>query len=222
MRGSDPHGGQGVAAFGRRPEEASAAVILVHGRGATAESMLGLAQPLGHADEVAFLAPQAAGHSWYPYSFLAPLDKNEPHLSSALGVLERLVAGLEQRGVARERIVLAGFSQGACLASEYAARHARRWGGVAAFTGGLLGPEGTPREYQGDFAGTPVYLGSGDPDPHVPWKRVEESAAVFQRLGAEVTARRFPGMPHTVNDEEVGWLRDLLAGLTGPERQQGA
>lgn len=220
MSADHPHGGRRVATFGARPEEAPAAVVLLHGRGATAESILELARHAGHPD-LAWLAPQAADRTWYPRSFLAPLDANQPHLDSALRVLDRLTAELADRGVPAERTVLAGFSQGACLASEYVARHPRRWGGLAAFTGGVLGPPGEPRrparETAGDgpwdMAATPVFLGSGDPDPHVPWSRVEETAELFREMAAEVTLRRYPGMPHTVNREELDWLRGLLDGL---------
>lgn len=212
--GADPHAGQRVAAFGVRPEEAPAAVILVHGRGATAESILELARHLGHPD-LAWLAPQAADHTWYPYPFLAPVERNQPHLDSALGRLEALTGELVARGVAAERTVLAGFSQGACLVSEFAARHPRRWGAVAAFTGGFIGSpeEDRPAPPAGSLDGTPVLLGAGDPDPHVPWWRVEETAGLLEGLGAAVTLRRYPGLGHTVNDEELTWLRERLDGL---------
>lgn len=214
MSGEHPHGGQRVATFGSRPEAAPVAVVLLHGRGASAGSILDLARHLGHPD-LAWLAPQAAGNSWYPKSFLAPLDDNQPHLGSALLVLERLTGELAQRGVPAQRTVLAGFSQGACLASELVARHPRRWGGLAAFTGGVLGPLGEPRTFPGDLAGTPVFFGAGDPDPHVPWRRVEETAEHFRGMGAEVTLRRYPGLPHTVNRDELDWLQELLGRLTG-------
>lgn len=215
----DVHAGGRVAAFGARPESARAAVILLHGRGATAESILTLAHHLGHPDDVAYLAPQAVGNSWYLLSFLAPLEANEPYLSSALGRLGGLADELAARGVPAARTVLAGFSQGACLVSETAARRGGRWGGVAAFTGGVLGPADTPRDYAGRHGavamdGTPVFLGAGDPDPHVPWARVEETAAVFRALGAAVTLRRYPGLGHTVNDEEMAWLRGRLDALS--------
>lgn len=218
---SGPHRGRRVAQAGARPEAARAAVVLVHGRGASAESILSLVPHLGHADDVAWLAPQAAGSTWYPRSFLAALGDNQPHLDSALALLHRLETELEERGVPAERTVLAGFSQGACLVSEHAARRPRRRGAVAAFTGGLLGP-GDPAERLGvgesgeTLGGTPVFLGAGDPDPHVPWQRVEETAKVFRSLGAEVTLRRYPGLGHTVNDEEIAWLRRRLDELADP------
>lgn len=194
--------------------EATAAVILVHGRGATAESMLPLADAFGR-DDVACLAPQAAGRTWYPQSFLAPIEANEPHLSSALALLAALFARLDADGFPADQVGLVGFSQGACLSSEFIARNPRRYGFVAALTGGLIGPEETPRDYAGSLDGTPVFLGSSDVDPHVPLQRVHETAAVLKRLGAEVDARVYPGMAHTVNEDEVEAVKDLLNGLVG-------
>lgn len=220
--GSHPHGSMPVAAFGAAPEEARAAVVLLHGRGASAESILELARhlvsgaqqdadtPERGLDDVAWLAPQAAGNTWYPRSFLAPREENQPFLASALRRVEEVTDALVDRGVPAERTVLAGFSQGACLAVESAARRARRWGGVAAFTGGLIGEEVARDRYEGRFEGTPALLAAGDPDPHVPWERMEETARVYESLGAEVTLRRFPGMGHTVNEEELAWLRRCL------------
>ena len=210
----DVHWGGPVAACGAAPEEARAAVVLVHGRGATADGMLDLARVLDRP-EIAWLAPQAAGGAWYPQSFLAPLEANEPGLSSGIARLHGMVEGLSARGVPPERTVLLGFSQGACLALETAARHPRRYGGVVALTGGLIGPPGTPREHTGSLAGTPAFLGAGDPDPHVPWWRVEESAAALGDLGAQVTFRRYPGLGHTISDDELEEARrivDLAAG----------
>jgi predicted esterase len=206
-----PHGGGRVATSGRPLAEASGAVVLVHGRGASAEDILTLAAELDRPD-LANLAPQAAGGTWYPQSFLAPLAANEPGLSSALAVLAALVARVEAAGIPAARLVLAGFSQGACLALEFAARHPRRYAAVAGLTGGLIGPAGTPRDYAGSLAGTPVLLAAGDPDPHVPWARVEETARVLGGLGARVDLRRYPGLPHTVNGEEIAALRALLPG----------
>lgn len=216
-----PHGGQRVAAAGRPPSGAAGAVVLVHGRGASAEDILSLAAELDRPD-LAVLAPQAAGGTWYPRSFLAPLADNEPGLSSALAVLGGLIDDLAAEGIAAERIVLAGFSQGACLALEFAARNPRRYGGVAGLTGGLIGPEGTPREYPGSLAGTPVFLGAGDPDPHVPWARVEETARVLGGMGARVTLRRYPGKPHSVNRDEIEALRAMLAEAVPPAGAVGA
>ena len=205
-----PHAGQPVRTSGVPAEEATAALVLLHGRGASAESILTLTDELGDLSGFAYAAPQAAGHTWYPYSFLAPLEQNEPWLSSALEAVGAVVSGLEEAGLDASRIVLLGFSQGACLALEFAARHARRYGGVVAFSGGLIGPDGTPRDYAGDLGGTPVFLGCSDVDPHIPAGRVHESADVLERLGADVTKRIYPGMGHTVNDDELAWARALL------------
>lgn len=211
---TSPHRGQPVLAAGRPLEEAEAAMIMVHGRGAGAEDILSLAGELGRP-ELAYLAPQAAGYTWYPYSFMAPIEQNEPGLSSGLEVLGDLVRHLEDHGIPPERTVLLGFSQGACLSLEYAARNARRYGGVVALSGGLIGPPGTPRDYAGSFEGTPVFLGCSDRDPHIPKARVDESAEVFRRRGAEVTERIYPAMGHTVNEDELSFVRDLVRSLVG-------
>ncbi len=203
------HEGQSVLTGGAAPEEAKAAAILLHGRGATAQDIMSLAAELGR-DDVAYLAPQARGGSWYPLSFLAPIDANEPGLSSALRVLGRLCDRVAKADIPPERTLLLGFSQGACLTLEFAARNARRYGGIVALTGGLIGPPGAPRDYPGEFQGTPVLLGSSIPDPHVPWERVEETARVFERCGATVDLRGYPGMPHTVNGEELELARAML------------
>jgi predicted esterase len=210
---TDPHAGQPLLRTGPPPAEAAAAAIFVHGRGGSARDILTLADELDLPD-LACVAPQAAGSTWYPYSFLAPIERNEPGLSSALSVVAGLVRELESEGIPPTRVLIAGFSQGACLAAEFAARHAGRFGGIAVLTGGLIGPDATPRDYEGDFDGTPVFLGSSDPDPHVPWSRVEETAAVFEGLGASVDLRRYPGMGHTVNEEELEAVRGLAAALS--------
>lgn len=209
------HQGQPAAVAGRPLSEAEAAMVLVHGRGATAESILTLADELGRP-ELAYVAPQAAGYTWYPYSFMAPMERNEPYLSSALETLEDLLAKLAAEGIPAERTILLGFSQGACLSLEYAARHAQRYAGVVALSGGLIGPPGTPRDYSGSLGGTPVFLGCSDRDPHIPADRVRESAEIFRRMGARVTERIYPGLGHTVNEDELSWVRDLLAGLVRP------
>jgi predicted esterase len=184
-------------------------VILLHGRGGRAEDILGLVPEL-RLDAASFLAPQAAGNTWYPYSFLSPTERNEPHLSSALHLLETLLEGLGRDGVAPGRLAWLGFSQGACLALEFAARHARRYAGIAALSGGLIGPPGTAREYPGSFEGTPVFLGCSDTDPHIPVERVRESSGVFRRMGAVVDERIYPGMGHTITDEEIEAVRGML------------
>lgn len=197
-----PHYGQQIYAVGKSLTEAKAAMILIHGRGATALSILELANELHHPD-FAYLAPQAAGNSWYPYTFLSPLAQNEPELSSALQTIGDLVRQIALAGIPEERIVLAGFSQGACLASEFAARHARRYGGVLAFSGGLIGPPGTLRDYSGTLADTPVFLGCSDVDSHIPLARVEETATILADLGAAVNKQIFSGMGHTIVREEI-------------------
>jgi len=193
-----------------------AAIILLHGRGGSAEDILGLREELGFPD-VAYLAPEAKGGAWYPYSFLAPLERNEPWLTQALSQVSETVEGALRQGIARDKIVIAGFSQGACLASEFIARHATRYGGLIAFTGGLIGPPGTEFRYPGSLAGTPAFLGAGDPDPHVPWQRVQDSAAVLENMGAEVTLKRYPGMPHTIDHEELAEAKELIARMLRAE-----
>jgi predicted esterase len=185
-------------------------MVLLHGRGGSAEDILELGSAL-HLQNVAYLAPQAAGHTWYPLSFLAPRNTNEPYLSSALAKVESVVQSLQEAGFGRERIVVGGFSQGACLATEFVASHPARYGGLVAFTGGLIGPPGSLQSSpNGELTGTPALLCSGDPDPHVPWTRVEESAAILSGMGATVTTKRYPGRPHTVTQEELELARNLL------------
>jgi predicted esterase len=184
-------------------------VILVHGRGGSAEDILGLAEEFAVGD-VAYAAPQAAGNTWYPHSFLAPLRLNEPGITSGLRVLSDLVGVLHGHGVATDRIGLVGFSQGACLALEFAARHARPYAAVVGLSGGLIGPPGTPRDYTGSLQGTPVLLGCSDVDPHIPLERVRESTEVLRRLGAAVDERIYPRMGHTVNRDELHAVHALL------------
>lgn len=197
---------------GAAPGEARAAVLLLHGRGGSPEDILGLARSLWKPG-VSYLAPAAAGHTWYPQSFLAPLAANEPWLSSALARVEELVGELAAEGLPPERQLICGFSQGACLTLEHAARQPRRYGGVVAFTGGLIGPPGTLRDYPGSLAGTPVFLGAGDPDPHVPWSRVEESAAALSRMGADVRVARYPGLGHAIDEDELAHAREILGAI---------
>jgi len=184
-------------------------MIMVHGRGGSADDILGLASELP-APGFAFLAPQAAGHTWYPNRFLAPIESNEPGFSSALSVLADIEAGVLEAGVPPEAVFLLGFSQGACLVLEYAARNARRFGGVIGLSGGLIGPEGTPRDYPGSFLGTPVFMGCSDMDPHIPKERFQQSAEVLRGLGANVTARLYPNMGHTVNEDEIDAVRSMM------------
>ena len=205
----DPHADQPVIWRGLDPAIARLVVVLVHGRGASAESIFTLADQFEVAD-VAYVAPEAADRTWYPYSFLAPVEQNEPKLSSALHVLEGVMGDVMGRGIPSNRIALVGFSQGACLALEFAARHAQRYAAIAGLSGGLIGPPGTARDYAGTLAQTPLFLGCSDVDAHVPVERVHESAAVFSRLGAVVDERIYPGMGHTVNRDELDAVRALL------------
>lgn len=214
---ADPHRDQPVTERGHRLEGAAGAVILLHGRGASAEDILGLAEEFNEP-ALAYLAPQAAGHTWYPYSFLSPIEQNEPWLTSALAKVIAIVAEIERHGVSRDKIVLAGFSQGACLASQFVARNPARYGGLIAFTGGLIGPSDMKFQFQGDLKGTPAFLGAGDPDPHVPWQRVEETARVLSGLGADVALKRYPRMPHTVSRQEIDEAKRILARLQEPPR----
>jgi predicted esterase len=185
---------------------------MVHGRGATAADILSLADQLD-LPEIAYLAPQASGNTWYPRRFLEPLKNNEPWLSSALDFLERTLQQILDAGIPAERVVLLGFSQGACLMLEFAARHARRYGALAGLSGALIGPDDASRQYPGSLDGTPVFLGCSDTDPHVSQERVLQTAEVLQQLGGQVTARLYPAMAHTVNQEEIEFVRTLMRGL---------
>lgn len=186
-------------------------LILLHGRGGSAEDILSLADSLPVGDFSLF-APQAAAHSWYPYSFLSLPAQNEPWLSSALDMLSQMVGDIKAKGAMTERIWFTGFSQGACLMLEFIARNAARYGGAAAFTGGLTGDRIYPENYSGDFGGTPVFIGTSDPDPHVPVHRVRESAVVLEELGADVTVKVYPGMGHTINGAEIAEAARIVFG----------
>jgi predicted esterase len=190
-------------------------MIMIHGRGATAESILTLV-PAIDTPGFAYLAPQAAGNTWYPNSFLSPIPTNEPGISSGLEAIEDLMAKINAASIPPDRTMLLGFSQGACLSLEFAARHAHRYGGVAGLSGGLIGPDGTPRDYSGSFAETPVFLGCSDVDSHIPAERVRETAKVFERMGAVVTMKLYPGMGHTVNDDEISAVRAIMEQVVGP------
>jgi phospholipase/carboxylesterase len=197
-----------VLEAGEKLGKARAAMILAHGRGATAQDIMTIAAEVMHPG-FAYLAPQASGNAWYPNPFTASIETNEPYLSSALEVLETLLARVEET-VPAERVILLGFSQGACLTLEFAARHARRYGGVVGLSGGLIGPDGTPRDYPGDFEGTPAFLGCSDVDPHIRKDRVVEAAEVLKRMGAKVTMRLYPGMGHTVSQDEIESVREIV------------
>ncbi len=194
---------------GPEPVKGSRAVIMIHGRGGNAESILSLADHL-HIRDHARVAPQAEGNSWYPFSFMAPAAYNEGHLAHALALVDTAVESLLSKGVVQEDIYLLGFSQGACLAAEYAARNAGRYGGLVLFTGGLIGDQIYRQNYQGNFEGTPVFLGTSDPDPHVPLQRVKDSAGILAEMGAKVTMKVYPGMPHTISMEEIKEVNDII------------
>lgn len=198
-----------ILAAGTPIEQAEKAMIFIHGRGADARGILDIAGVLNVAG-FALLAPQATGNTWYPYSFLSPVQMNEPWLSSAIETVHGLIDEVMDAGIKAENIYLLGFSQGACLTLESAARKAQRYGGLIAFTGGLIGDKIDRSNYNGDFDGTPVFIGSGDPDPHIPVARVKESNLVFTEMGAKVTEKIYPGIPHTVVKDEIDWVNNNM------------
>ena len=209
MSANNPHQDQPVRTGGAALSDAQAATILLHGRGASAKGMLRLADALD-VPGVAYRAPQAAMRSWYPQSFMAPREQNEPELSSALQVVADTIENAQAGGLDREQILLLGFSQGACLATTYAARTARRYGGVVGLSGGLIGPEDADFAFEGSLDGTSAFLGCSDQDPYIPRERVHETADVLRALGAEVTTRIYEGLRHTTNDDELQHVRSLL------------
>ena len=213
-----PHRKQPALSKGEPLDKARGAVVLLHGRGASAEDILGLADEL-RLPEFAYLAPQAAGHTWYPHSFLAPIQRNEPWLSSALELVLSIVRNLTDAGMPHSKVGILGFSQGACLATEFVARNPARYAGLVAFTGGLIGPEGTLFQHSGDLGGTPCFLGSSDPDSHVPWERVKESAAKLSAMGGSVTLKRYPSMGHSINQDEILEARKILDAIPSKVRR---
>jgi phospholipase/carboxylesterase len=202
-----------MLATGAPLNQACAAMIMMHGRGASADSILSLAHEFD-AEGFAYLAPQAANNTWYPYRFIEPIERNEPWLSSALQVIDDLITRVSVGGIPAERIVLLGFSQGACLTLEYAARHPQRYGGIVGLSGGLIGPDDTLRNYSGSLAGTPIFIGCSDIDFHIPLDRVHEAAQVLQHLGGDVTERIYPGLDHTINQDEIDFVNGLLQEVT--------
>lgn len=206
----NPHRGQPIASKGVPLGESEAVAIMMHGRNHSPEIILELADRID-LPSFTYLAPTAADNTWYPSGFMDNLEANEPHLSYALAVYDQLVTDLVNRGYSREKIVLIGFSQGACLTAEYAVRHARRYGGIIILTGGVIGPPGTSWDYDGSFQNTPVFLGSSDVDAWVPLARVQDSTALFKRMGADVIERIYPGMEHIVNDDEIACARAMMA-----------
>ena len=207
-----PHQGQPVRVAGEPIGIARAAMLMVHGRGASASDILALTDQFAQSG-FAYFAPQAAGNTWYPNRFLVPLEENEPWLSSALAFVDEVFAEILKAGIPPERIILLGFSQGACLALEYAARNARRYGGLVGLSGALIGPDDTSRDYPGSLAGTPVFLGCSDVDFHVPKERVDETADVLRKLNGEVTQRLYPNMDHSVNQDEIDFVRGMMRNL---------
>lgn len=206
----DPHRGQPVLRAGADPAEAKAAMIMLHGRGADAADIIGLARVIGESG-IAYLAPEAAGHTWYPYSFLAPVEDNEPGRTSALAIIAGLIAEAGNTGIPPERIALLGFSQGACLSLEYVARNPRRYGAVFALSGGLIGETVTGGDYSGSLDQTPVFVGCSDVDQFIPLERVKQSAEIMRALGADVTERIYPGMGHTIVEDEADHIRRIVA-----------
>lgn len=210
----DPHRDQPILLGGAPLDQATGALVLLHGRGGSAQEMLTLAREIDAGQGVrTWLVPEAAGRLWYPFSLLEKVERNRPHLNSALALVNRVMEKIAAANLAPERVVLLGFSQGASVALEYAARNARRYGGIIALSGALLGPEGTPRDYEGSLAGTPLFLGHGDSDPNLPKRRVDETATVFERLGAVVTKKMYPGLGHAMNAEEVAVARGMIEAL---------
>jgi predicted esterase len=213
MSSSDPHSGAPVLAAGAEVKAARAAMIMIHGRGADAADILSLSQVLDRAD-IAYIAPEAAGHAWYPRPFTAPVEQNEPYFTSALKTIAGLVSDVARAGLPPEKVVLLGFSQGACLALTFAARNPMRYGGIAALSGALIGGTIDPGDYSGSLAGTPVFLGCSDVDPHIPLARVRQSSEIMRGLGGEVTERIYPGFGHSINEDEVTNVRAILDRLT--------
>jgi predicted esterase len=213
MTSGSPHQEQPVRAAGAILQNATAAMIMIHGRGGSAAEILALSNHFEQPD-FAFLAPQAANFTWYPQRFIAPIEVNEPYLTSALQAVDDLVKHVQQAGVSLDHLILLGFSQGACLALEYAARNARRYGGVVAFSGGLMGQQLDRGRYTADLHSTPAFLGCSDVDPHIPLERLKETTAMMRELGADVTEHIYPGMGHTINEDEVDFVRTLVQSLT--------
>ncbi|MEX0607930.1 MAG: dienelactone hydrolase family protein [Balneolaceae bacterium] len=206
-----PHQSQQVAQAGVSAEEADVAMIMIHGRGAGAESILELANEFDTDKKIAFRAPQASGFTWYPYSFLAPTKQNEPGLSSGLQQIFNIISELESAGIPKQKIYLLGFSQGACLASEYIARHPAKYAGLIALSGGLIGNQVKLENYDGDMQETPVFMGCSDVDPHIPKERVDETERVFNKLGAKTVKKIYPGMGHLVNQDEIKHIKGMLS-----------
>lgn len=206
-----PHQNQPIAVSGVDITEAKKAMIMIHGRGASAQSILGLSKEFMNTEEFIFLAPQASGHTWYPYSFLAPQDQNQPGINSGLRVISDIIQKLNDQGIINEHIFLLGFSQGACLASEFVARNPDKYGGVIALSGGVIGDQIVLSDYSGELKNTPIFMGCSDVDAHVPVQRLDESEAVFNKLGASVQKNIYPGMGHLVNQDEIHNINIMIS-----------
>lgn len=198
-----------VLVKGKKLGEAEKVLVMLHGRGANAEDILSLATYL-NVSEFTLLAPQATGNSWYPNSFLAPPYTNEPWLSSAISILDEIADDINGNGIDNNNIFFLGFSQGACLTLEYIARNAMKYGGVVAFTGGLIGDKIYEQNYSGDFESTPVFIGSSDPDPHVPVQRVKDSAKILRSMNAQLTEKIYQNMGHTINEDEIEIVNNVI------------
>lgn len=206
-----PHQKSRTVTAGADPEKADGAIIMIHGRGATAESILPLANEF-NTENFHFVAPQASGNTWYPYSFMAPSENNEPGISSGLQAIFNIVIDLEKKGISKEKIIILGFSQGACLATEFVARHPARYGGLIAFSGGMIGKGDSlsSENYSGSLENTPYFVGCSDNDAHIPVKRVEESVQVMKKLGADVTKKIYPEMGHTIIQDEIEEAQKII------------
>lgn len=217
MTDQDPHGRQPVLTYGAALEDANGVVILVHGRGSPAANIIRLAVPLAPEPEseqrIAWLAPQSDDNTWYPYRFIVPVEQNEPWLGSALAKIDGIVDAATEQGIHPAQIAIVGFSQGACLALEYVARGSRAVGAVAGFAGGLIGEPGAPRLPVADLAGTEIFLGVGDRDDHIPAAQAEETARLLADAGAEVDFRVYPGVGHTILDDEIAAAQALVSRL---------
>jgi len=210
-RADGPHYNQPLINKGAPLDNADRAIILTHGRGADARDILTLADELQiDRSTTAVLAPDAKNRTWYPFSFMAPIKQNEPFLSSALDFLGDTIKRLEENDIPSERVMLIGFSQGACLSTEFVARNPKRYWGVAALSGGLIGPPEADLQHDGDLAGTPVFLGCSDVDFHIPKERVQQSTIILRGMGAETTERLYPGMGHTINTDELRFVQDMI------------
>jgi phospholipase/carboxylesterase len=195
---------------GAKLEDAGKVLIMLHGRGASAADIISLGAHL-EINNFSLVAPQATNNTWYPYSFMAPAIKNEPWLSSALSLLQEILNDIISKEIEKKNIYFLGFSQGACLMLEFVTRHANKYGGIIAFTGGLIGETLKTDNYQGNFLHTPVFIGSSDPDPHVPVSRVQETTDIIKNMHASITVKIYPGMGHTINDDEIAYANEILA-----------